>query len=114
MPKKLTIEELIASVCAITVLDPYHKPLRDENGVWVDDEFGEPAWVSQELHPRAFKGERPNQIIVSVEDGGHFGDYYGEYRGGDPWIHEAIEEWCQRHGYEADWRDPGSLILYPA
>lgn len=114
MPKKLTFDELLASLKAVTVEDPYGEPLRDADGKWMDDKDGEPLWKPIIRSPHVFKGERPDQIILSAEDGGYFADYYGEFRGGDSWVHESIEEWAKAHGYEIGWRDPGSVSLYPA
>lgn len=119
MPKaKPTIDELVESVRAITVVDEFHEMQRDPaTGRILADGDGEPLWIAKELHPTAFKGERPDQIIVSAEDGGLFAGYYGRYETEayqDPWVHDAILAWAKEHDYEVDWRDPGSVLLYPA
>ncbi|MBO0738356.1 MAG: hypothetical protein J2P48_17580 [Alphaproteobacteria bacterium] len=62
-------------------------------------------------HPTVFiRNDRPN-VIVSAEDGGYFADYYGEYRGGYPWIHPKLEEFATKRGYFWEWEHPGSIML---
>lgn len=40
-------------------------------------------------------------------------DYYGEFRGGYPWIHPDLEEAVKEIGYRIEWWDPGTLVAYP-
>lgn len=55
---------------------------------------------------------RANTLHVSGEDGGFFVDYYGEYRGGDPWIDPRLENWANMRGYYWEWDNPGSISLW--
>ena len=38
-------------------------------------------------------------------------DYYGEYRGGDPWIHPAIETEAKRRGLFLEWENAGCVSV---
>jgi len=39
-------------------------------------------------------------------------DYYGEFRGGYPWINEKLKEAVEGMNYLIEWHDPGTLIAY--
>jgi hypothetical protein len=39
-------------------------------------------------------------------------DYYGEYRGNDPWIHPALEEFAKEQGGIWEWDHPGSISFH--
>jgi hypothetical protein len=41
-------------------------------------------------------------------------DYYGEFRGGYPWINEKIEKRANELGLQLEWENPGSVGVYPA
>ena len=45
-------------------------------------------------------------------DGLSAADYYGEFRGGYPWINEKLKEAIEGMGYLIEWYDPGTLIAY--
>jgi hypothetical protein len=53
------------------------------------------------------------QIVLSAEDKNsfYFADYYGEFRGGCPWIHPALETWAKDHGFYWEWVNPGAVAL---
>lgn len=56
---------------------------------------------------------RDGQLYVSAEDGPNFADYYGEYRGGYPWIAPELDAWAARkHGYW-EWDNPGAIVFVP-
>lgn len=56
---------------------------------------------------------RDGQLYVSAEDGPNFADYYGEYRGGCPWIAPELDAWAARkHGYW-EWANPGAIVFVP-
>jgi hypothetical protein len=41
-----------------------------------------------------------------------FADYYGEGRGGYPWIHSSLEEWAEaNHGFW-EWENPSNIAFY--
>lgn len=69
-----------------------------------------PKYEMIEKSVRAFI--RDGVLIVSAEDGPNAADYYGEYRGGCPWINPKLEAWAEKHGCFWEWRDPGSIALY--
>lgn len=50
-------------------------------------------------------------LRVSAEYGGA-ADYYGEYRGGYPYIAPELEEWAESKGGFWEWQDPGSIGFY--
>ena len=117
MPFK-TRDEAVESLKQITAVDEFYKVKRDDAGQAVVDAAGEDIWESRDLHPTAFASkDNDYAIIVSAEDGRGFAHYEGQYEGiigpFDPWIHPDIEAWAKRHGYGVDWRDPGSVILWP-
>lgn len=39
-------------------------------------------------------------------------DYWGEFRGGLPWISDTLEQWAEEQDLHWEWRDPGSIGLY--
>lgn len=63
--------------------------------------------------PTVYRDQNYNSILsVSGEDGRGFVDYYGEYRGGYPWIDPRLEEWAKQKGLYWDWHNPGAIGLY--
>lgn len=54
---------------------------------------------------------RDGQTFVSAEEGDGLADYYGEFTGGHPFIHPALETWATEHDSFWDWADAGTLIL---
>lgn len=67
------------------------------------------GYVDIQVKPYAF--EREGQIYISAENGDSAADYYGEYRGGYPWINEALEAWAKKRGGYWDWENPGTIIF---
>lgn len=61
--------------------------------------------------PTVFENDK-SVIHVSAEDGGNFADYYGEYRGGFPWIHPLLIEWAKKRNMYWEWENPGCIGLY--
>ena len=51
-------------------------------------------------------------IQIDGEDGKGLIDYYGEYRGGYPHIHPALEAWAENNGGHWEWNNPGSISFY--
>lgn len=54
---------------------------------------------------------RENSIFVSAEDGKGFADYYGEFRGGYPWIHPNLERAAKNLKGYWEWQNPGCICL---
>lgn len=50
-------------------------------------------------------------LCISAEDGKDSADYYGEFRGGYPWINPALESWAEKRGYNWQWENPGAIVL---
>lgn len=57
--------------------------------------------------------QQENRIFVSAEDAESykFADYYGEYRGGYPWISDELEALAKKHGGYWEWQNPGSIVF---
>lgn len=57
--------------------------------------------------------ERGTEILVSAEGGDAqlWADYYGEFRGGYPYINQALESFAKKHGMYWEWENPGAIYL---
>jgi len=64
------------------------------------------------VHPTVIL--RDNLVIVSAEDGHYFADYYGEFRGGYPWIHEVLEAFAKEHKCFWEWENAACICLFEA
>lgn len=53
-------------------------------------------------------------VILSAEEGDGLLDYYGEFRGGYPYIHPKIEEWAKTNGFFLEWENPGCVLVCDA
>ncbi|NQV85456.1 MAG: hypothetical protein HQ492_00050 [Woeseiaceae bacterium] len=62
------------------------------------------------IYPTAFLDDR-GYLCISAEDGKGLADYYGEYRGGYPYINEQLIDWAKARGCHWEWVNPGSIIL---
>jgi len=51
-------------------------------------------------------------LMISAEEGDGLIDFYGEFRGGYPYIHPKLEKWATEHGGFFEWDNPGSVTLY--
>lgn len=56
------------------------------------------------------------QLVLSAEHetSFYFADYYGEFRGGYPWVNPKLETWAKDRGYFWEWMSPGALALVKA
>ena len=63
-----------------------------------------------DVRPTAYVNE-DGQLEVSAEDGKDFADYYGEFRGGYPWIAPILEAWAHHFGLHWEWQHPGAIVL---
>jgi len=54
------------------------------------------------------------RLMLSAEEGDGLLDYYGEFRGGYPYIHPKLEEWAAERGGAFEWDNPGSVTLFEA
>lgn len=98
------MQTLIDALKAITVIDPVGKWNRDTK-----------EHEEVERHPHVFlwKDGDNSRARLSSEDGGYFCDYYGEYRGGYPWIHPEVEAVAKKFGMMIEWYDPSHIAFYP-
>lgn len=51
-------------------------------------------------------------IYVSAESGDNAADYYGEFRGGDPWINPLLIQWAHSNHGVWEWINPGQIAFY--
>ena len=71
-----------------------------------DEDFG--------LHPRKVEPRwtvDEGRLIVSAEEPDTAADYYGEYRGNDPWINPDLETWAEDRECYWEWVNPGAIVL---
>ncbi len=54
---------------------------------------------------------RDNLVYVSTEYGDNAADYYGEYRGGYPWINTKLETFAEKLHSHWEWQNPGAIVL---
>lgn len=119
MPKPFkTRDAALASLKAVSFHDPFFDFQRDAEGRIMEDEDQEPLWVAKDIFPQVFAHpDHDKGLVLSAEDEKKFANYYGEYDGevgdDDPWVHPLIEAWATEHGYIVEWRDPGSVTLFP-
>jgi len=71
-----------------------------------DEQVKPPVFISENDHGRKV-------IVLSAEDENSylFADYYGEFRGGYPWVNPALESWARERGFYWEWQNPGALSL---
>lgn len=63
-----------------------------------------------DVEPTAYVNDN-DMLEVSAEDGKDLADYYGEFRGGYPWISPALETWAKKLGFYWEWQHPGAIVL---
>lgn len=51
-------------------------------------------------------------ISAEHENSHEYLDYYGEYRGGYPWISDKVTAILEAHGLYAEWENAGCVIIY--
>ena len=67
------------------------------------------GYTSIKTKPHAF--ERDGHLFISTENGDSAADYYGEYRGGFPWINEELEAWAKKAGGYWEWQNPAAIVF---
>lgn len=76
-----------------------------------------PTILIQVLNDKLDTVDRPCNFFV--RDGQMFCndidavDYYGEYRGGYPWIHPNLEQWAAEQGGYWEWENPEAIVFVP-
>lgn len=60
------------------------------------------------------RSDTPNLLRVSSEHeySQMFLDYYGEYEGGYPFIHQALKDWATDHNGFWEWENPSNIVFY--
>lgn len=66
--------------------------------------------VDTKVSPTVFISD-DGRLHISGEDGYMFVDYYGEFRGGYPWIDPRLEEIAKANKCYWEWDNPGSICL---
>jgi len=67
-------------------------------------------WVEGICTPTVIESD--GDILVSAEDGKCLADYYGEFLGGYPWVHPALEAFAEKHNMFWEWKNPGCISLH--
>jgi hypothetical protein len=72
-----------------------------------------PNYETIQIGPSTFirAGHYSECLFVSAEDGKGFADFYGEYRGGFPWVHPKLEEFAKVNGGYWEWENPGCIVF---
>jgi hypothetical protein len=68
------------------------------------------VWSQRELKVSAFYDRDENCLMIEGGDS-TYADYYGEFRGGYPWIHPELEKWAEERNLDLEWHDPGTLSV---
>lgn len=50
-------------------------------------------------------------LFISAENGDDACDYYGEFRGGYPYINPALEEFAAKNGGMFEWQNPSCIVF---
>ncbi len=66
--------------------------------------------LAHDVEPTAYVNGN-GSLEISAEDGKGLADYYGEFRGGYPWIHPRLEAWAEKLGFHWEWQHPGAIVL---
>ena len=76
--------------------------------------------IVKEINRMGFKAFQRNTdttpsypaVYVSAENGDDAADYYGEFRGGYPWINPKLVRLAEKNGLMWEWQNPGCIGLY--
>lgn len=117
MPKPAfkTRDAALASLKAVSFVDEFYAMKKDADGNTLEDGDGDAIWETKERFPEVFAHpDHDKGLVLSAEDGGHFANCYGQFDDSDdPWVHPLIEAWAEKHDYQIEWRDAGSVTLFP-
>lgn len=56
-------------------------------------------------------GRVDETIMICDEHGDGLIDYYGDYRGGYPYVHPVLEQWAEDAGGYWEWEHPGAITF---
>lgn len=67
------------------------------------------------VHAPYINRDYQGELLISAEseDSYPFADYYGEFRGGYPYINPKLEDALLKAGFFLEWKNPGCLAVYP-
>tara|TARA_R100001163_G_C4869407_1_gene71922 strand:- start:99 stop:302 length:204 start_codon:yes stop_codon:yes gene_type:complete len=54
---------------------------------------------------------KDGDLLISGEHGDDLIDYYGDFRGGTPYIHPDLVEWATKHDGYWEWVHPGAICF---
>lgn len=54
---------------------------------------------------------RDDRLFISGENGDNACDYYGEFRGGFPYINPILEDFAAKNGGYFDWENPACIVF---
>lgn len=54
---------------------------------------------------------KDGDLLIGGEHGDDLIDYYGDYRGGTPYIHPELVKWATKHGGYWEWMHPGAICF---
>ena len=91
-----TVEHLLEAISQLTV-----------QGIGISPHF-------REIAVRVPATVRDDKLIVSAEESDSYCwlDYYGEFRGGSPWIHPELMNFAESYGGFWEWNHAGSITFY--
>jgi hypothetical protein len=102
MPTKMyNIPKIVAELKALTKLD----------FDFVKNAEGKRELTEIQVAPTVFVQDDA-VVCVSAEDGRGWADYYGEFSGGYPTIHEKLEQFAKVRGLNWQWQNGGVIALY--
>lgn len=52
-------------------------------------------------------------VAVSGDEGDDAMDYYGDFRGGYPWINPKLKDLAKEFDMIIEWINPGSICFFP-
>ena len=82
------------------------RALEIDTYIWVNTDL-----VKAKINPTVLV--RDTHILISGEGNQDIADYYGEAQGGFPWICEELEALAEKLGVIIEWKDAGTLSVYP-
>jgi hypothetical protein len=50
-------------------------------------------------------------LYISAENGDDAADYYGEYRGGDPYINPELLKFAEKNKGYFEWENPACIVF---
>lgn len=64
-----------------------------------------------EVSQQPYSFIRDDRLFISGEEGDNACDYYGEFRGGFPYINPVLEAFAAKNGGYFDWENPACIVF---